>query len=346
MLRFLTAGESHGRCLAAILEGIPAGLKINAYEINTELQRRQEGHGRGKRMQIEQDSALILSGLRRGVTIGSPICLMIKNTDSRINELPDVVSPRPGHADLAGVLKYGFQDARPVLERASARETAARTAAGALCKLLLREFDINVSSRVVEVGGESDKDKMKKRIDAAVKKRDTVGGVFEVKAIGLPPGLGSYAHFDRRLDGRLSAALMSIPGVKSVEIGLGLGYADKFGSEAHDAIFYSQKKGFYRKANNAGGLEGGMTNGEPLILRCCMKPISTLLDPLPSVDLNTRKPKKAAVERSDTCAVLSAGVVGEAVSAIELAGALLEKFGGDSLSDIKDSYKNYLKRIS
>jgi len=345
MIRFLTAGESHGRCLVAILEGMPAGFKINEYEINIELQRRRQGYGRGKRMQIEQDAVAILSGLRRGLTIGSPICLMIKNTDYRINELPDVLSPRPGHADLAGALKYNFKDARPVLERASARETAIRVAVGAVCKIFLREFDIMVTSRVVEIMGTGSKDLMKKKIDAAIKRKGTVGGIFEVRAVGLPPGLGSYAHFDRRLDARIASALMSIPGVKSVEIGLGLGYAHKFGFEVHDAIFYSQKRGFYRKTNNAGGLEGGVTNGEPIIARCCMKPVSTLSNPLTSVDLTTRKSRKAAVERSDTCVVHSAGVIGEGVCSIELAGAFLEKFGSDSLSDIKENYRNYLKRI-
>lgn len=343
-MRFLSAGESHGKCVSAIIEGIPAGLKLNEYELNFDLQRRKEGYGRGKRMEIEQDNVVILAGLRRGLTLGSPIALMLKNNDYRINDLPEVTCPRPGHADLAGALKYGFNDARNVLERASARETAIRVAVGAVCKLLLREFNIVVSSRVVEVMGSTDEEGMKSRIDFAIKKNDTVGGIFEVKAVNLPVGLGSYVHYDLRLDARLALACMSIPGVKSVEIGLGLGYARKLGSQAHDAIFYSGKKGFYRKTNNAGGIEGGMSNGEPVVVRACMKPISTLLSPLASVDLNTRKPRKAAIERSDICVVKAAGVVGEGVCAFEFARTLLDKFGNDSISDIKANYNNYLKR--
>jgi len=353
MLRFLTAGESHGKALVAILEGMPAGLKINSAGINQELKRRQHGIGRGKRMQIESDKAKIVSGMHKGMTIGSPIALCIENRDFSIEKLPAVICPRPGHADLAGVLKYGFTDARNVLERASARETASRVGIGAICKIFLNEFKIKISSIVLSIGGEPGIESMAEKVEEARKKKDTVGGIFEVVAKGAPCGLGTYAQWDRRLDGRIAQAIMSIPGIKGVDIGLGFRYADKFGSECHDAIYYAKNKGlpagrqgYFHKTNNAGGIEGGISNGGDIVIRACMKPISTLLSPLESVNISTKRPSKASVERSDICAVESAGVIAESVLAFILSDALLEKFGSDSLSDIKESYHNYLKRIS
>ena len=346
MLRCLTAGESHGKGIVAILEGMPAGLKVDSSSINKELRRRQEGFGRGKRMQIEKDSAQLISGLKNGLTLGSPLALLIQNKDASIEQLKKVVCPRPGHADLAGLLKYGFSDIREVLERASARSTAATVAVGAICKIFLEEFNIKISSRVLSVGGKVTRQAMIDKIAEAISKKDTLGGIFEVTAQGVPLGLGSYVQPDRRLDGKLSAGMMSIPGVKAVEIGLGFGYADKFGSACHDAIYYNKNKGYFRKTNNAGGIEGGISNGEAIVLRACMKPICTLMNPLDSVDINTKRPSKAAVERSDICVVEAAGVIAESVSAYVLTDAFLEKFGGDALRDIKDNYKNYLKRIS
>ena len=335
MLRYLTAGESHGESLVAILEGMVSGLKINSEFINNELKRRQSGFGRGARMKIEKDKAKILSGLRKGRTIGSPISLMIKNKDFSIDRLPVITCPRPGHADLAGAVKYNSSDIRDILERASARETAARTAVGAICKLFLAEFDIDIKSRVIMTGN----------VASAKKKGDTVGGIFEVKAAGVPVGLGSFVQSDKRLGARLAAALMSIQAIKGVEIGLGFEYAKKFGSEAHDAIYYKKANGFYRLTNNAGGIEGGVSNGEPIIARCAMKPIATLLKPLASVDIKTKKHTKATVERSDVCAVFPAGVVGEAAVAFEIANAMVEKFGGDSLGEAKRNFDGYIKQV-
>jgi len=346
MLRYLTAGESHGKALIAILEGMPAGLKVDIKMINQELRRRQSGFGRGKRMQIEKDKIQIPSGLKKGITLGSPIGLLIENKDFSIEKLPKVMCPRPGHADLAGFLKYGFTDIREVLERASARETASRVGIGAICKILLEEFNIRISSKVLAIGGESKVKAMIKKINEAKTNKDTAGGIFEVKAKGVPCGLGSYVQPDKRLDGRLSQAIMSIPGIKAVEIGLGFGFADKFGSQVHDAIYYSKSKGFYRKTNNAGGIEGGVSNGQDIIIRACMKPISTLLEPLDSVNIITKKPAKAIIERSDICVVEAAGVIAESAVAFVLSDAFLEKFGSDSLKDIKDNFHNYLKRIS
>ncbi|MDP2940707.1 MAG: chorismate synthase [Candidatus Omnitrophota bacterium] len=374
MLKYLTAGESHGKALVAILEGMPAGLRIEASYINKELKRRQAGFGRGARMLIETDCVEIISGLRRNMTLASPIALLIRNKDQSIEKLHSVLCPRPGHADLAGINKYGFDDIRDVLERASARSTAATVAIGAVCKIFLEEFKIKLSSRAVCIGGESSKGQMVERISEAIRDKDTVGGIFEVIAVGVPAGLGSYAQSDRRLNGRLGGAVMSIPGIKAVEIGLGFGYADKFGSQVHDAIYtFAAKKlalqgkdeqwplkysasgksgelhysagGYSRRTNNAGGIEGGVSNGEEIILRACMKPISTLIKPLDSVNIKTKKSAKAAVERSDTCVVQAAGVVAESVCAHVLADAMLEKFGQDCLADIKTAYKNYLKRI-
>ncbi len=345
VLRYLTAGESHGKALLAILEGMPAGLKVDTAKINQELKRRQSGFGRGKRMQIENDKARILSGLKGGKTLGSPIALLIENKDASIERLAKLLCPRPGHADLAGLLKYGLSDAREVLERASARSTAATVGIGAVCKTFLRELKINISSRVLSVGGECTAQGIKEKISEAIDNKDTVGGIFEVMAKGVPAGLGSYVQPDRRLDGRVAQEIMSIPGIKAVEIGLGLGYAISFGSEVHDEIFYAKGRGYFRKTNNAGGIEGGVSNGEDIIVRACMKPICTLMDPLSSVNIATKKPARAGVERSDICVVEAAGVVAESVLAFVLADTVLEKFGSDSLSDIKKAYLEYLKRI-
>jgi chorismate synthase len=345
MLRYLTAGESHGKALVAVLEGVPAGLKLDIERINKELKRRQGGLGRGKRMQIESDTAQILSGLKNNITLASPIALLVENKDSGIEKLHKINSPRPGHADLAGILKYGFSDIRNVLERASARETAARVGIGAVCKIFLDEFKIRIFSRVLSLGGESDYQSMREKIYEAMAKKDTLGGIFEVVAKGVPLGLGTYVQPDRRLDGRLAAAIISIPGIKAVEFGLGFGYADRSGSESHDAIYYTKNKGYWRKTNNAGGIEGGISNGQDIVIRSCMKPISTLLKPLDSVDIKTKKQSKAAVERSDICVVEAAAVIAESACAYVLADAFLEKFGCDSLEDIKLNYRNYLKRL-
>jgi chorismate synthase len=345
MLRYLTAGESHGKGLVAILEGLPAGLKLDAAKIDAELRRRQSGFGRGKRMQIEKDKAQILSGIKGGVTLGSPIALLIQNKDYKIETLHKVLSPRPGHADLPGLLKYGFSDIRQVLERASARSTAATVGIGAICKIFLHEFGVKISSRVLSIAGESSKSGMLAKIKEAISQKDTVGGIFEVTAKGVPVGLGSYVQPDRRLDSRLAQNIVAIPGIKAFEIGLGLGYGVSFGSEVHDAIYYSKAKGYSRKTNNSGGIEGGISNGEDIILRGCMKPISTLMNPLDSVNINSKKASQAACERSDICVVSAAGVVAESACAYVLADALLEKFGQDSLGDIKKAYGDYLRRI-
>jgi chorismate synthase len=345
MLRFLTAGESHGRCMIAVLEGMPAGLKIDLKEMNMELKRRQLGYGRGERMKIEGDHVEILSGVKNSMTLGSPVGLYVKNSDYRIDDLIPSTQPRPGHADLIGCLKYGHRDIRNVLERASARETVSRVAIGAVCKLFLKEFGVTVVSQVTVIGGEKTRDRMDKKIDLAKKNLDTLGGKFRLEAKGVAPGLGSYVAPDRRLNARLAGALASIPAIKAVEFGLGAAYADAFGSKVHDAIYYSKDKGFMRKTNNAGGIEGGMSNGEPIVVTCTMKPIATVGKPLESVDIVTRKPTKAAVERYDTCAVEAGGVVGESVMAFELASAMVEKFGGDSMSELKRNYKSYLKSL-
>lgn len=381
MLRYLTAGESHGKTLVAILEGMLSGLRVNPAKIDKELKRRQAGYGRGKRMEIEKDRVQILSGMRGGKTLGSPIALSIPNRDwknwksvmdpVRPSKEGKVTRPRPGHADLVGVLKYDQDDIRNVLERASARETAARVAIGAITKILLSEFGISIISQVIQIGrvkakveglkiGEikrkADDSKvscpdreadrlMAEEIDRARRKGDTLGGVFEIIATGLPIGLGSYVHPDRRLDGRLAQALMSIPAAKGVEIGLGFRASELLGSEVQDEIFYEKRKGFYRKTNSAGGLEGGVTNGEPLRIKVAMKPLSTLQKPLSSVDLITKRKVKATVERSDVCVVPAAAVIGESVASFELANAMLEKFGGDSLSEMKRNYAGYLKYL-
>jgi len=344
MLRYLTAGESHGIALVAILEGCPANLPLSEEDINRELERRQQGYGRGERMKIESDKAEIVSGIRNGKTIGSPISLRIPNRSTELFEKV-ITQLRPGHADLPGALKYNQKDVRNILERASARETAAKVAMGAIAKKLLSEFKINVFSRVMKIGGASEEAEWKKLIDKAAEEGDSLGGAFEITVTGMPIGLGSHVHWDRRLDGNLARVLMAVPAVKGVEIGLGFGVADLPGSKMHDEIFYSKDKGFFHKTNQAGGLEGGITNGEPIVIRAAVKPIATLKKPLKSVDLVSKKASEALVERSDISAVEPAAVVGEAAVALELAAALLEKFGGDSIEDVAASYKAYLARV-
>jgi chorismate synthase len=381
--RFTTAGESHGRGLVGILEGIPAGLAISAADVDVELKRRQGGYGRGARMKIESDRIEWLSGVRAGETLGSPIAMLIWNRDwehwqdvmaPEADATPDpqgrrrqVTRPRPGHADLAGSLKYDRADARDILERASARETVARVACGAVCKKLLREFGMEIGSHVAELGGVvanvgaplpehindiSDQSPVRcldkeaeaeiiRRIDAAKAAGDTLGGIVEVVALGVPVGLGSHVSWDRKLDGRLAQALMSIPAVKGVELGLGFEAARRKGSEVHDEIL----PGFSRATNRAGGTEGGMTTGEPLALRVAMKPISTLMSPLKTVDLKTGGPAQAQSERSDVTAVPAMGVIAEAMVAMVLTDALLEKFGGDALSETKRNFEGYLAQV-
>ncbi|WP_457625044.1 chorismate synthase [Persephonella sp.] len=381
-LRFLNAGESHGPALTAILEGIPSNLRISSEYINKELVRRQSGYGRGGRMKIEKDRVEILSGVRFGYTLGSPITLMVKNKDwenwkdiMAVEGQPvdkrEIFNPRPGHADLSGGIKYGFYDLRNVLERASARETTTRVAVGAVCKQLLEDIGIKIGSYVVSIGELSLRDeiagiplkerferaeksevrtplpeedeKFKKLIDLAREEGESLGGVFEVFATGVPVGLGSYVQWDRRLDGRIAQAMMSIQAMKGVEIGEGFRLADKFGSQAHDEIFYDAEKGFYHKTNRAGGIEGGMTNGEPIIVRVAMKPIPTLMKKksLRSVNIKTKEPFLAAKERSDVTAVPAAAVVGEAMLAFVLADAVLEKFGNDNWNEIKERVERY-----
>lgn len=371
MLRYLTSGESHGRCLISILEGMPAGVLIDKAKIDKDLLRRQLGFGRGGRMAIERDKVQILSGVRKGRTLGSPIALLIENKDKSIDMLPVVTCPRPGHADLAGGLKYNQKDLRNILERASARETASRVAVGAIGKILLSAFDIEIISHVISLGGidadtsgmsikqiriHSEKSPIRcadkiagklmiEQIDKTIKNKDTLGGIFEIIAIGVPCGLGSFVHYDRKLDGKLAAALMSIQAIKGLQIGLGFEASGMKGSEVHDEIFYTKKTGFFRKANNSGGIEGGVSNGQPIVIRCAMKPISTLMKPLASVDIITKKARSAAVERADVCAVPAAGVVGEATVAFELAGAMIEKFGGDALLEMKRNFDGYMRQV-
>ncbi|RMD47528.1 MAG: chorismate synthase [Aquificota bacterium] len=387
VIRFLNAGESHGPALTAIIEGLPSNLKISSNYIDNELARRQKGYGRGGRMKIEKDKVKILSGVRFGYTLGSPITLMIENKDwenwtdimsveGKPIEKREITNPRPGHADLVGGIKYGFEDLRNVLERASARETTTRVAVGAVCKQLLEDIGIKIGSYVVSIGNLSVKDKIKdiplkkraeiaensevripipeedekfkKLIDEAKKEGESLGGVFEVFATGVPIGLGSYTQWDRRLDGKIAQAMMSIQAMKGVEIGDGFSLSEKFGSQAHDEIFWNEEKGFYHKTNKAGGLEGGISNGEPIIVRVGMKPIPTLMrkKSLQSVNIKTKEPFDAAKERSDVTAVPAAAVVGEAMLAIVLADAVLEKFGNDNWIEIKkciQEYKKYTK---
>ncbi len=383
MLRYMTAGESHGELLMGIIEGMPAGLLIRITDIDRDLARRQGGYGRGSRMKIERDSVKIYTGVRWGRTLGSPIGLMIRNKDWEnwrdkmspdpmfLNSADPVTRPRPGHADLAGALKYNLTDIRNILERSSARETAMRVAVGSVAKRLLEEFGIEIVSHVLSIGSVfakvpkvsiqelkkrvdaselrcSDPDaekRMKHRIDEARLAGDSLGGVFEVIIAGVPAGLGSHVHWDRKLDGKLAAALMSIQAIKGVEVGAGFGTANRPGSLVHDEIFWSRKEGFYRKTNMAGGIEGGISNGELITLRAAMKPIPTLMKPLRSVDLASKKPFKASVERSDVCAVPAAGVVAEAAAAFEIASAMIEKFGGDSIDEMRRNFHSFDKHL-
>jgi chorismate synthase len=381
-LRFTTAGESHGPAVVAVLEGLPAGLELEPRDVDSELARRQLGHGRGGRMKIESDRAVVWGGIRHGRTLGSPIALMVENRDyenwrDRMSpwavdsEVEEVHLPRPGHADLAGVLKYGHTDVRNVLERASARETAGRVAVGALAKVFLRVVGVSVHSHVLQIGSVTaperesleprdfdgvddspvrclDADaggRMVEEIDAARKANESLGGVFEVRAFGQLPGLGSYVSWDARLDARLARAIMSIHAMKGVSIGDGFEVAGRVGSKAHDEIFWDAERGYVRETNRAGGLEGGMTTGSPLVVRAAMKPLPTLTKPLRSVDISTKAPAEALRERTDSCTVPAAGVVGEAMVALELARVYREKFGGDHIDDVIAAVGAYRERI-
>ena len=377
--RFLTAGESHGQCLTAIVEGIPAGLKINLDEINKDMARRQQGYGRGGRMKIETDKAEFLSGVRFGETMGDPVTIKVANRDwqnwtDRMSVMGEeygdkVTAVRPGHADLTGVLKYDRDDARDILERASARETATRVAVGGLCKQLLKACGIEVVSHVVKIGGigidesavdysqigqgsselncydPAAEEKMKQRIHEAMVEGDTLGGVFEVIIRGVPLGLGSHIQWDKRLDGKLAWAMMGIQAIKGVEIGAGFKCGELPGSHIHDEMFYDEKQNVYRKTNRAGGLEGGMSNGEDIVVRACMKPIPTLMKPLHSVDIGSGEEVLACKERSDVCAVSAASVVGEAMAAIVIAEALTDKFGNDAMVDLLAAMQAYKARV-
>ena len=387
MFRFETAGESHGQCLVATLTGLPAGIPISLSQIDRELWRRQQGFGRGGRMKIEKDSVQVVAGVRHSETIGAPIALLIENRDwknwTQVLPVDDyegsaenrktVTRPRPGHADLAGCIKYDYHDARYILERASARETTARVAVGAIAKQFLAQFNVEILSHVLAVGpvrldrqadweelvalsrkdevllGCVDADveqKMKAVVDEAYRTGDTIGGVFEVIARGLPIGLGSHITWDSRLDGKLAQAIVSMQAVKGVEIGFAAEGAASFGSKVQDTIHYDhEQRRFTRGANRAGGLEGGMTNGQDVLVRGFLKPISTLRRPLESVDLETREPQAAAYERSDVCVVPAAGVIGEAMVAIVLAQCFVEKFGGDSLRETRRNYESYLDQV-
>jgi chorismate synthase len=390
MLRFTTAGESHGPALISILEGMVAGLPLIAADVDNELARRQQGYGRGRRMKIESDHAEFLSGVRAGETLGSPIAMLIHNRDwKNWQEIMDpaprdtdperkrvVTRPRPGHVDLSGMLKYDRDDARDVLERASARETTARVAAGAVCRRFLREFGITIGSHVVHLGGVdarrpdkmpadlnaaadssqlrtldgSAEKEMMARIDTAKADGNTLGGIAEVICDGIPVGLGSHVSWDRKLDGRLAAAIMSIPAVKAVEIGLGVESARRKGSDVHDEIDADARNvkagGVRRRSNRAGGMEGGVSNGEQIVVRAAMKPISTLMQPLGTIEMKTREPAQAVAERSDVTAVPAMGVICESMTAFVVAQAFLEKFGGDSLAETKRNYDNYIAMLS
>ena len=379
MFRFLTAGESHGPCLTAIVEGVPAGLPVDLEEMNQDMARRQQGYGRGGRMLIETDRVEILSGVRFGQTLGGPVTLRVVNRDwknwtEKMSATGEpfgekVTAVRPGHADLIGMQKYDRSDARDILERASARETAARVAVGAFAKQLLKACEIEVVSHVVNIGSikvnteniqyeqigtnrselncydKVAEEKMKEVIGKAREAGDTLGGVFEIIVRGVPVGLGSHIQWDRRLDARLAGALMSIQAMKGVEIGAGFAYADIPGSQAHDEMFLDEAKQVYRKTNRAGGIEGGMSNGEDILAKVAMKPIPTLMTPLHSIDTASKKEVLACKERSDVCAVSAASVVGEAMTAIVIAESLLEKFGGDCLVDLKAGIRNYKNRL-
>ncbi|TCW55650.1 chorismate synthase [Bacillus thuringiensis] len=383
-MRYITAGESHGPQLTTIIEGIPAGLPLVADDINEELARRQKGYGRGRRMQIETDQVQIVSGVRHGETLGSPIALVVENRDfahwtkimgaEPLTEQEEkeikrkVTKPRPGHADLNGAIKYGHRDMRNVLERSSARETTVRVAAGAVAKKVLAELGITVAGHVIEIGGVEAKEityrsieelksiteaspvrcldeeagnQMMKAIDDAKANGDSIGGIVEVIVEGMPIGVGSYVHYDRKLDAKLAAAIMSINAFKGVEIGIGFEAAHRPGSEVHDEILWNEEHGYTRRTNNAGGLEGGMTTGMPIVVRGVMKPIPTLYKPLQSVDIETKEPFTASIERSDSCAVPAASVVAEAVVAWELATALIEQFGLDRMDLIRENIEKH-----
>jgi chorismate synthase len=380
--RFVTAGESHGPGLTAIVEGLPAGLELRPEDIDADLARRQLGHGRGGRMKIEKDRARVTAGVRHGRTLGSPVAMWIENRDyqnweERMNpwpvdgEVEEVHLPRPGHADLAGIQKFGHTDVRNVLERASARETAARVAAGALAKAFLRPLGVEIRSHVTRIGtvtapdlnpsGSSDfegvdespvrslnagaSQAMVAEIDAARKANESLGGEFQVIAFGLVPGIGSHTSWEERLDGRLAQAIVSIQALKGVGIGDGFALAERVGSQAHDEIFWSDERGYSRETNRAGGIEGGMTTGDPLVVTCAMKPLPTLTKPLRSVDTETKEPAQALRERTDSCTVPAAGVVGEAMVALVLAAAYREKFGGDHMDDVRAALSAYEERI-
>src|SRR6056297_1426424 len=380
-MRFLNAGESHGKCLIGIIEGFPSNVEINVDRINKELERRQIGYGRGKRMAIEKDKIEITSGIRFGKTLGSPISFVINNKDWENWKIPmasediyhdenvKITQPRPGHADLPGVIKYRQKDIRNILERASARETASRTAVGAFCKQLLKEFNIEIHSRVVNIGGIKDVDiaekgsnfweeieaselrvydkdiesKIKESIDNAKKEGDTLGGVVEISISNIPIGLGSHTFYDKKIDGIIAQHFMSLQAVKGIEIGDGFKCADNKGSKVHDEIYYENK--YYRRTNHAGGIEGGITNGEELLVKAAIKPIPTLMKPLNTVDIKTKEKKEASKERSDVCAVPAAGVILENIAAWVITDEFLKKFGGDSLEEIKDNYNKYISYI-
>lgn len=385
MLRFLTAGESHGESLIAILEGLPAGLEVSSERINAELARRQSGFGRGKRMEIESDRVEFMSGLRGGKTLGSPLAMRIRNKDwenwqntmapeGRNLDARSVTSPRPGHADLAGGIKYGHKDLRNILERASARETATRVAVGAVAKALLDRCGVFVGGHVLSIGDSRSSEasfnkpregapaeaspvrcldqtvekEMIRLIEKAKAEGETLGGVFEIRAFDVPLGLGSHVHWDRRLDADLASAVMSIPAIKGVQVGSGFGGARLPGSRVHDAIFHDKTRGFYRETNNAGGIEGGISNGETIVVSAAMKPIPTLMKPLGSVHILSKRKVEAAVERSDVTAVPAACVIGESMVAIVLARHMCEKFGGDSMDEMLrnlEGYKTYVKKL-
>ena len=381
-IRFTTSGESHGPGLTAIVEGLPAGLPLNLEDLDRDLARRQLGHGRGGRMKIETDRADVISGVRHGRTLGSPVTIRVQNRDyanweERMNpwpvdaEVAEVHLPRPGHADLAGIQKFGFTDVRNVLERASARETAARVACGALAKSFLGDFGVQVFSHVVQIGSvradapadlepadfaavdespvrcldPAATEAMVAEIDTKRKANESLGGVFEVRVYGLVPGIGSYTSWEGRMDGRVGQAIMSIQAMKGVSVGDAFDVAGRVGSEAHDEIFWSEERGFYRETNRAGGLEGGMTTGEQLVVRGAMKPLPTLTKPLRSVDTESKEPAQALRERTDSCTVPAAGVVGEAMVALVLADAYREKFGGDHIDDVRAAFAAYRERI-
>jgi chorismate synthase len=381
-LRVITAGESHGPGLTCVVEGLPAGLELDHEAINRDMARRQLGHGRGGRMKIERDAAQVSSGLRHGRTLGGPIALTIPNRDyanweERMNpwpvegEVPEVHLPRPGHADLAGTQKFGFTDVRNVLERASARETAARVAGGAVAKGFLRALGVEIVSHVIQIGSVRAPERnglapadfaavdespvrcldpdasraMVEEINTLRKRNESLGGVFEVRAFGLVPGLGSHVSWEERLDGRIGLAMLSIQAIKGCGIGDGFDLAGRPGSAAHDEIFYDEAQGYYRETNRSGGIEGGMTTGEPLVVLCAMKPLPTLTKPLRSVDIATHAPAEALRERTDSCTVPAAGVVGEAMLAIVLAGAYRDKFGGDHINDVRAALAAYEERI-